>query len=135
MRKHLLTGVLVSCGILASCGPKAEVQANYQIIPMPQEITAGTGSNFVLNSDTKIVVMSDDEDMQRNAQFLADYVQELTGNKLAVTDSPDQTNAIVLSVGLSDENPEAYMLTVDDKQNNRRRSIGSRRILWHTDSP
>ncbi len=116
MRKHLLTGVLVSCGILASCGPKAEVQANYQIIPMPQEITAGTGSNFVLNSDTKIVVMSDDEDMQRNAQFLADYVQELTGNKLAVTDSPDQTNAIVLSVGLSDENPEAYMLTVDDNK-------------------
>lgn len=116
MMKHLLTGVLVSCGILASCSPKAEVQANYQVIPLPQEITEGTGSNFVLNSDTKIVVASGDEDMQRNAQFLADYVQELTGNKLGITEAPQESNAIVLSTGLSDENPEAYLLTVDDNK-------------------
>lgn len=111
--KHLLTGVLVSCGILASCTQKTDVQADYQVIPLPQEITSGTGDSFVLNSATKIVVPAGDEEMQRNAQFLADYVAELTGNKLAITDQPQSGNAIILSTGLVDDNKEAYMLTVD----------------------
>ena len=114
MIKHLLTGVLVSCGMLASCTHKTEVQANYEVIPLPQEITAGSGESFVLNPDTKIVVQAGDADMQRNAQFLADYIEELTGNKLAITDQAQSGNAIILATGLADDNAEAYMLTVDN---------------------
>ncbi|MDE6490377.1 MAG: family 20 glycosylhydrolase, partial [Muribaculaceae bacterium] len=46
------------------------------------------------------------------AEFLAQYLKEMTGKLLAVTDQAQDKNAIVLSDGLDNDNPEAYRLTV-----------------------
>ena len=49
--------------------------------------------------------------MKRNAEFLAEYVKEVTGIELKVTDSARE-NAVTLAVG-EVENPEGYNLTVN----------------------
>ena len=62
------------CCALAACGGKMPV-ADYQVVPLPQEIALNEGKEFVLNSQVPIVC-SGDEAMQRNASFLAEYVKE-----------------------------------------------------------
>ena len=42
-----LTGCLALAGLFASC-QSAQQEANYQIIPMPQEIVTAQGNPFIL---------------------------------------------------------------------------------------
>ena len=65
-----LTGCLALAGLFASC-QSAQQDANYQIIPMPQEIVTAQGSPFILKSSVKILYPEGNEKMQRNAKFLA----------------------------------------------------------------
>ena len=85
--------------------------ADYQVVPLPQEITLNEGKEFVLNSQVAIVC-SGDEAMQRNAEFLAEYVKEKTGLALAIVEEP-QKGAITLAVGEVGDNAEGYRLTVN----------------------
>ncbi len=62
----------------ASC-QSAQQEANYQIIPMPQEIVTAQGNPFILKSGVKILYPEGNEKMQRNAKFLADYLKTATG--------------------------------------------------------
>lgn len=71
-----LTGCLALAGLFASC-QSAQQDANYQIIPMPQEIVTAQGNPFILKSGVKILYPEGNEKMQRNAQFLADYLKPL----------------------------------------------------------
>ena len=48
MKKHHLLGVILLCSGLFSCSSGVIQQANYEVIPLPQEIKITTG-NFVLN--------------------------------------------------------------------------------------
>ena len=83
--KHLfkLTGCLALAGLFASC-QSAQQEANYQIIPMPQEIVTAQGSPFILKSSLKILYPGGNEKMQRNAKFLADYLKTATGKDFAI---------------------------------------------------
>ena len=49
-----LTGCLALAGLFASC-QSAQQEANYQIIPMPQEIVTAQGNPFILKSGVKIL--------------------------------------------------------------------------------
>ncbi|UVR63474.1 glycoside hydrolase family 20 zincin-like fold domain-containing protein [Bacteroides faecis] len=60
MRKHHLLGAILLCGGLFSCSSEVIQQANYEIIPLPQEIKISTG-NFVLNDRTSIVYLEKSE--------------------------------------------------------------------------
>ena len=71
-----LTGCLALAGLFASC-QSVQQEANYQIIPMPQEIVTAQGSPFILKSSVKILYPEGNEKMQRNAKFLADYLKRL----------------------------------------------------------
>ena len=48
-----LTGCLAVAGLFASC-QSAQQEADYQIIPLPQEIVTAQGSPFILKSGVKI---------------------------------------------------------------------------------
>ena len=48
-----LTGCLAVAGLFASC-QSAQQEADYQIIPMPQEIVTASGNPFILNSSVKM---------------------------------------------------------------------------------
>ena len=109
--KRMWIAVLLLLGVAVACSPKQEM-ADYRVVPLPQEITTVDGTPFVLDNGVKILYPEGDADMQRNAEFLAQYVKELTGKQLMVQAGSEGKNAILLSLGLENENKEAYQLKV-----------------------
>ena len=111
MRKHHLLGAILLCGGLFSCSSEVIQQANYEIIPLPQEIKISTG-NFVLNDRTSIVYPKGNDEMQQNANLLATYIRQMSGKELKVIDEQITSNVITLTTGLNTDNAEAYQLKV-----------------------
>lgn len=109
MKKHTLAMLLLSCGLIA-CNDNTPT-ANYQVVPLPQEINVTEGSSFTLDETTAITYQGD-EAMKKNATFLAEYIKEKIGLDLPVTDQP-ANKAITLSVENGGDNPEGYQLTVN----------------------
>lgn len=110
--QHLFFSLLV-CGGLASCSSAVVKQADYEVIPLPQEILPAASGEFQLNGNTVITYPKGNEAMKRNAEFLAEYINAQTGVKLKVTDEPASKNAIVLTLALASDNEEAYSLQVN----------------------
>ena len=106
-----LTGCLAVAGLFASC-QSAQQEADYQIIPMPQEIVTASGNPFILKSSVQILYPEGNENMQRNAKFLADYLKTATGKDFVIEAGTEGENAIVLALGTESENPESYQLKV-----------------------
>ncbi|WP_303011341.1 glycoside hydrolase family 20 protein [uncultured Bacteroides sp.] len=106
-----LTGCLAIAGLFASC-QSAKQEANYQIVPLPQEIATVQGKPFILKGSVKILYPEGNEKMLRNAQFLAEYLKTATGREFAIEAGKEGKNAIVLSLGGGTENPESYQLNV-----------------------
>ena len=74
----LLAGTLIlAC---SSCG--VETTANYQVIPLPQEVALSQESPFNLNDGTIIAYPEHNELLKRNAEFLAEYISQSTGHTL-----------------------------------------------------
>lgn len=107
-------GMFVLIGMLASC-TSVQKAADYRVVPLPQEIVTSEGTPFVLNNGVKILYPEGNQQMQRNAEFLAEYVKESTGKVLSVQAGTEGNNNIVLSLGLPSDNAEAYQLTVTNK--------------------
>jgi hexosaminidase len=113
MRQFIkLTGCLAAAGAIASCQSAPKEVANYQVVPLPQQIVAAQGAPFVLKSGVKILYPQGNEQMQRNAQFLAGYLKTATGKDFATAEGTEGKNAIVLTLGQVSENPEGYQLKV-----------------------
>lgn len=112
MKKNLmgLAGLFAAGCMLFSCSSEVK-EANYQIIPIPQEIVMGQDGAFTLANGTKVLYPEGNEKMQKNAQFLADYVKELTGNTLSV-EAGTEGKGIILQVTPNEAQPEGYQLTV-----------------------
>lgn len=112
MRKYCLLALL--CAFLfASC--KEPVRGGYDVIPLPQQVTAIDGDDFVINRSTKIMYPAGNEKLAKAAEILSDYIGEMTGYSLKVTDRDVSKNVIVLKTGLENANKEAYRLTVNKK--------------------
>ena len=91
--------------------------ASYRVVPLPQTISLVKGKPFVLNAQTQIVCDTTHTAMQNNAHFLAEYIEDLTGLKLAVVRAKSKaTNAIVLNLDNKVNGKEAYTLVVNSKQ-------------------
>lgn len=114
MRKlNQLLGMVAVTGMFLSCSSGAVQDANYQVIPLPQEIVTATGKPFMLDSGVKIIYPEGNEKMQKNAEFLAGYIKEITGKDLKIETGTEGKHAIVLKLGLDAANAEAYNLKVD----------------------
>lgn len=107
-----LWGLALSAGLVACSG--TTVQGDYQVVPLPQEVTVTEGSAFVLNAGVKIYYPAGNSEMAANAQFLSDYVKELTG--FGLTAAEGEGKGIVLALDSSIDNPEGYRMQVDGKQ-------------------
>lgn len=118
MRKvRNLTIIFAAVAMLFSCsqkGSKNLESANYEVIPLPSEITTSEGYPFVLSSSVKIVFPEGNEKMQRNAEFLAEFLTISTGTKPATTSTTSDKNVIILALGLQNPNAEAYELVVNE---------------------
>ena len=66
-----LAGLSVAGLMLVSCNTQVK-EANYQVIPLPQEISVmEQAAPFILSDGTKIMYPEGNERMQKNAEFLA----------------------------------------------------------------
>ena len=106
----LLAGALaLAC---ASC--TAEKEANYQVIPLPQEVNLTQETPFKLNENVLIAYPENNALLQRNAEFLSEYIQQATNyapKTKAIAAGEQVKNAIVLGLDPSIANKEGYVLT------------------------
>lgn len=114
--KQLIAALSVACvAISCNSGAKDALPASYEIVPLPNEISLQEGTPFIFSAKTKIVFPEGNEKMQRNADFLAEYMNLSTGIKPEVTTSDAKNNAIILATGLENDNQEAYRITINNK--------------------
>ena len=113
--KTMLLGMSLAGLLATSCSNPTSV-ADYQLVPMPLEISAAQQSPFLLKSGVAVCYPAGNEMMKRNAEFLAGYIKEQTGIELSVKEGAGAKGDIVLALGLAHENPEAYLLKVTGDQ-------------------
>ena len=86
--KRTLSGAIMLSLALMSCQvqERPTLTGNYNVIPLPQEITTVEGEAFTITDGTAIVYKGD-EAMKRNAEHLSAYIKHATGLELEVTDT------------------------------------------------
>lgn len=88
--------------------------ADYNVIPLPQEVTLTQKGAFVLTGTTPIVYPEGDEQLKNDAQLLSDYIADVTALRLTTT-SAKVKNAITLRLNKKVQSKEGYVITVDKK--------------------
>ncbi len=116
MKKTFISfAAIVAAGcMLFSCSADVK-QADYNVIPVPAEVVMGDDGAFVLTDGTKVFYPEGNAKMQRNAEFLAEYMLEQTGKKLVPMEGTEG-NGILLQLAPNAEQPEGYNLKVTPSQ-------------------
>lgn len=112
--KNLLKPLVIitaTCWALSCSGVKTI--ANYNVIPIPQEIKLTDNEKFTLSSNVRIVYPEGNEAMKRNALYLAEYLRKATGNDHETVTDADTHGNIVLQLHENNESPESYTLKVN----------------------
>ena len=106
--KKLIT-ISVIFVVIAACDISERVEADYRnVIPLPHEIVMVDGNSFVVEKDTRILYPEDNVLLERNAQFLAGYIEETTGRRLKVEPGQGGNDENVIMLGLD--------ASIDDKR-------------------
>lgn len=114
MNKKLLTGALAAMAFLLPSTAAGQT-ADFNIIPRPQQVNVSNDAPFTLSAKTVISLGTNSQDMKRNANMLASYIEQATGIRPAVGKSKNGT-AIVLTIDKTIANAEGYKLDADAKQ-------------------
>ena len=86
---------------------------NYEVVPLPQSIVMQKGEPFLLDDQVEIIY---DESLQREAEFLHQYLKEATWlNLQLVQKRAKKVRYIKLAVSSNVKEPECYVLTVSQK--------------------
>ncbi|MBR5477962.1 MAG: family 20 glycosylhydrolase [Bacteroidaceae bacterium] len=112
--KRTVISLFAACCLFTACnkGTSVDTTANYNVVPLPQEISMVQGDGFELRANT-VIAYSGDEAMKRNAELLTAYIKESTGLELAVAESEIiANNAINLVIDNVCENNEGYRMSV-----------------------
>ncbi len=116
MKKPFQLLLAALCIIAAACSHRGQQVANYDVIPLPQTVNINQSAKpFQLTASTQIAYPAGNEGLQRDAQFLAEYLKQVTGHELKVTDAAPAADVINLRADLGGENPEAYEITVSEQ--------------------
>ena len=79
-------------------------------LPCDPDAPGGGGGQcvrpFELSATTVIAYPEGNAVMKRNAELLADYLEQMTGDRLALTGDAPAKDVIVLSLGDGEGNPE-----------------------------
>ena len=112
MMKHILIDLSVAAMLLLSGCSQQLPEANYDVIPQPKEVTLSEEKPFVLQPKTIIYY---EEGLQREAEFLSEYVNDILGYELKIEKGNAQ--GIVLTIAPEDfDQPEAYEINITPKQ-------------------
>lgn len=107
-----MRALLILVLFLSACSGDKELQADYTVIPLPQEVAYNEGAPFRVDGNTVIVYDSGNEKLRRTAFFLSAFLENATGIKISVTDIPVDRNFILLTAGSREGEPESYRLVV-----------------------
>ncbi len=94
--------------------PALAQKADYQVVPLPRHVQEQVGE-FVLQNGVKVMYPKGNAKMQNNADFLAEYVNELTGIKLKPVAGKSSGGTITLAIDSKIKNKEGYRLVVNPK--------------------
>ena len=113
MKKRILT--LFAAALLLSACQQQLHEANYDVIPLPKEVQLKEEQPFMLNQKTKVYY---EVGLQREAQFLMEYVDDLLGFGLNLHEMQgNETDGIVLKLSPADfDQAEAYEISITPKQ-------------------
>lgn len=114
MNKKLLTGALAAMAFLLPSTAAGQT-ADFNIIPRTQQVNVSNDAPFTLSAKTVISLGTNSQNMKRNANMLASYIEQATGIRPAVGKSKNGT-AIVLTIDKTIANAEGYKLDADAKQ-------------------
>ena len=95
--------------LLALSGPVCAATANYEIVPLPQQIVMQKGGPFVLETGVEILAMAA---LQREAEFLKQYLKEVTSIDLPIAQKYNKKgHYIKLTISPKVKEAEGYILT------------------------
>lgn len=106
----LLAGVVA----LACTSCRAEKEADYQVIPLPQEVSLTQEKPFLLSKSVSITYPEGNALLKRNAEFLSGYICQSTGyapRVKALKEGETVKNAIGLGLDADIADKEGYTLT------------------------
>ena len=89
--------------------------ADFNIIPRPQQVNVSNDAPFTPNAKTVICLGTNSQNMKRNANMLASYIEQATGIRPAIGKGKSGA-AIVLTIDKTIANAEGYKLDADAKQ-------------------
>ena len=96
---------------MVACSDGKVATGDYEIIPLPQDVSQINGTPFLLTPSTSIIYPKGNDLLKQAGEFLASYIKEATGyTPKVVTDK--SAKPIHLSIDKSISNPEGYRLTV-----------------------
>ena len=105
--------ILLACAVIP-CLAAPVITADYNVVPLPNSVTMTGGEPFELTPSTTVAYPEGNKDMERNAQFLARYVNDATRMTLSVVPGKAEKGIrLVLDKKVSGE--EAYTIMVDKK--------------------
>ena len=112
--RHLIYISLIMC--LLSFSPARALAgnpANYEVVPLPQSIVMQKGEPFILEAGVEILATAD---LQQEAEFLKQYLKEVTWNDLPIVQKrTKKVRYIELAVSPNVKEAEGYILTVSQK--------------------
>lgn len=114
MNKKLLTRALAAMAFLLPSTAAGQT-ADFNIIPRPQQVNVSNDAPFTLNAKTVISLGTNSQDMKRNANMLASYIEQATGIRPAIGKSKSGAT-IILTIDKTIANAEGYKLDADAKQ-------------------
>ena len=114
MNKKLLTGALAAMAFLLPSTAAGQT-ADFNIIPRPQQVKVSNDAPFTLSAKTVISLGTNSQDMKRNANMLASYIEQATGIRPTVGKGKSGA-AIILTIDKTIANAEGYKLDADAKQ-------------------
>ena len=115
-RLGLFLIVLFCTALFSGCKQKI-AEADYQVIPLPKHIDLNKDTPFSLTKNT-IIYYNAKDSLQREAEFLAEYLSDITGLDLQIKpiEATTRTGIFLLldamEEGESDVHPESYQIEV-----------------------
>lgn len=100
--------------LCVSCSKNVSIVADYNVVPLPQEIVVSNDGTFELNKSTTIVYPEGNAKLEKTAQILSEDIFNNCGFKPVVS-SKATSNSIVLDIDSSNPKKEGYTLTINNE--------------------
>ncbi len=116
MRNIIFAIIGIVALAFTSC-QKLSQKADYQVVPLPKEINLNDEKPFILDKNTVISYPKSNEELQKEAGFLADFIDDILSYRLDVVCADDEVNnSIRLEISpIPSENPESYQIIVNEQ--------------------